>query len=104
MGLRVDDALRRSKAFKKINEASAKGILVKIRGRGRGKKKDTTKIIRIFLDPKQNGKKKYLEKLLTAKIMRGLYAQNIRVSHREISKNKDFLYLQNPTIEVDYYG
>jgi hypothetical protein len=103
VGLHVRHTLGKIKAYSKLKVAGAKGILVKIRGRKRGKTKDTTKMIRIFLDPKQNGNKKYLEKVLTAKILTGMREAGLRLSDRN-KRNKDFEYLRDASIEVDYYG
>lgn len=103
-GLIINEVLSQGKIFSKIAKTKPKGILVKISGRFRGKKKDSTKSIIIPIDSREIENKKFLEGLIVGKVMRALDASGIRVSDRTVTRNKEFKFLKNPTIEVDYYG
>lgn len=103
VGLKVDFTINQKKTYSKLKQVRAKGLIIKIKGRGRGKKKDTTILTRVFFDPKGKKGKAYLENLITAKIMNAVRSAGYRMSGRT-KRNKDFKYLANAKIEVDYYG
>ncbi len=102
-GLYLKDKFQGKNFYSTFKKNKIKGFVVKVRGRTRGAKRDTTRTMKIFLEPGDLSRKD-LADILTARVMSGLKSMELRLSSRDVTKNPDFTYLRNPEIQIDYYA